>query len=47
VVAFLKKSSAKDFCSGLPGVSNTWLSGQKFFAERRPREGLFYKKATA
>jgi hypothetical protein len=21
--------------------------GQKFFAERRPREGLFFKKATA
>jgi hypothetical protein len=65
-VAFLKKSSAKDFFESgavsrehMDGFCAKWrntlrysalravLSGQKFFAERSLREGLFYKKATA
>jgi len=39
-VAFLKKSSAKNFCNFYTGFFNVPLC-QKFFAE------LFYKKATA
>jgi hypothetical protein len=56
-VAFLKKSAAKDFCSGLPGGFNGVDSGQKFFAalaspllsEAKSESGraIWFKKATA
>jgi len=46
--AFFEKNRGKKLLFlGVQVVKREQSNEQKFFAERRPRAGLFYKKATA
>jgi len=44
---FFERKNQKTFAPLRAVLKTPMPSGQKFFAERRPREGLFFKKATA